>query len=312
MSDGNMEEGSLRADANISINLPGKGLGRKVEIKNLNSSRFVRLGLNYEARRQAVVLDGGGVVVQETRLWNENRDQTEPMRTKENAHDYRYFPEPDLPAFRPNADFLKTVDEVQVELPLARQKRFMSQYALSEEAAQSVCEEKAFADYFEQAVVLAEKAGIDTVEAASEISKRMLTDLRRLLSQMDCAAHNVGSFPLTPAFFAELVTLVAKGTLSRKNSKQVLEIAAQEGRPPAAIMQEKGWEQVSDAETIAGFVKIVQEKEAATFGEAKAAKEAGNTKRFAQLSTYLTGKVIAESKGKADPSVAAAHIAALL
>ncbi|MDR2491067.1 MAG: Asp-tRNA(Asn)/Glu-tRNA(Gln) amidotransferase subunit GatB, partial [Spirochaetaceae bacterium] len=312
VSDGNMEEGSLRADANISINLPGKGLGRKVEIKNLNSSRFVRLGLNYEAQRQAVVLDGGGVVVQETRLWNENRDQTEPMRTKENAHDYRYFPEPDLPAFRPDADFLKTVDNMQVELPLARQKRFASQYGLGEEAAQSICEERAFADYFEQALLLAEKAGLERKAAAAEIANRMLTDLRRLLSLMSCAACAIDRFSLTPAFFAELICLVAKGTLSRKNAKQVLEIAAQEGRSPAAIMQEKGWEQISDAKTIAGFVKIVQEKEAKTFSEAKAAREAGNDKRFAQLSTYLTGKVIAESRGKADPSVAAAHIAELL
>jgi aspartyl-tRNA(Asn)/glutamyl-tRNA(Gln) amidotransferase subunit B len=150
--DGNMEEGSLRADANISINLPGKGLGRKVEIKNLNSSRFVRLGLNYEAKRQAEVLDAGKQVIQETRLWNENRDQTEIMRTKENAHDYRYFPEPDLPPFKPDAEFLASVDAMLVELPLERQRRFMRDYALPEDAAAALCEEKALADYFEAAV----------------------------------------------------------------------------------------------------------------------------------------------------------------
>jgi aspartyl-tRNA(Asn)/glutamyl-tRNA(Gln) amidotransferase subunit B len=122
--DGNMEEGSLRADANVSINLPGRGLGKKVEIKNLNSSRFVRLGLNYEIRRQAEVLDEGKAVTQETRLWNENRDETVPMRQKENAQDYRYFPEPDLPVFCPDGAFLGSVEDALVELPAARLKRF--------------------------------------------------------------------------------------------------------------------------------------------------------------------------------------------
>ncbi|WP_455381582.1 Asp-tRNA(Asn)/Glu-tRNA(Gln) amidotransferase subunit GatB, partial [Salinispira pacifica] len=150
--DGNMEEGSLRCDANVSVNVAGEGLGRKVEIKNLNSSRFVRKALNFEIDRQKEILENGGTVVQETRLWNENRDLTESMRTKESAHDYRYFPEPDLPPFRADADFLSRVEASMVELPEARKSRFMREYSLSDRHAEQICDEKETADYFEEAV----------------------------------------------------------------------------------------------------------------------------------------------------------------
>lgn len=152
LSDGNMEEGSLRADANVSINSPGAGLGSKVEIKNLNSSRFVRKSLNFEIERQQEILDGGERVIQETRLWNENRDQTESMRTKENANDYRYFPDPDLPVFYADEAFLQEVEEFQIELPLLRRERYRREYSLSEAQANFLCEEKPLADYFEACV----------------------------------------------------------------------------------------------------------------------------------------------------------------
>ncbi|MCL1991419.1 MAG: Asp-tRNA(Asn)/Glu-tRNA(Gln) amidotransferase subunit GatB, partial [Spirochaetes bacterium] len=153
--DGNMEEGSLRADANVSINLPGKGLGRRVEIKNLNSSRFIKLGVNYEIARHSSMMDAGKTVAQETRFWNENKDETVAMRQKENANDYRYFPEPDLPVFCPDAEFLKSVDDAMVELPLARLKRMTADYGLGLEQADLICEEKTWADYFEATVAAA-------------------------------------------------------------------------------------------------------------------------------------------------------------
>ncbi|MDR2522013.1 MAG: Asp-tRNA(Asn)/Glu-tRNA(Gln) amidotransferase subunit GatB [Spirochaetaceae bacterium] len=307
--DGNMEEGSLRADANISINLPGKGLGRKVEIKNLNSSRFVRLGLNYEAARQAAILDGGGAVVQETRLWNENRDQTETMRVKENAHDYRYFPEPDLPPLRLDAGFLSPVEAALVELPLARQRRFVADFALPEAAAQSLCDEGALADFFEAALSCACAAGIETKAAAGVVCGRILTEVRHLLAREHIAPKDIGSAKLRPEFLAELVVLLDAGRVSQKNAKQVLDISFMEGKAPEWIVEEKGWEQISDAAVIAGFADSVCAAEAASFEQARAASAAGDGKRLGVLSNFLLGKVIALSGGKANPSVAGAEIA---
>ena len=234
-----MEEGSLRADANVSINTPGAGLGRKVEIKNLNSSRFVKLGLNYEIKRQTGLLDAGKAVVQETRLWNENRDQTEPMRTKENAQDYRYFPEPDLPVFVPDAAFLRRVEEGVCELPLARVKRFTAEYGLSEGIADTLCEEKAFADYYEDAVA-AVVAGAKAVgggrrtlqkqDAAAKTANLLLGDVKHILAKVGIDPADIGNAKLTPARLAALVVMTAKGAVSAKNAKQVL--AGVFGRDP--------------------------------------------------------------------------------
>jgi aspartyl-tRNA(Asn)/glutamyl-tRNA(Gln) amidotransferase subunit B len=307
--DGNMEQGSLRADANISLNLPGKGLGQKVEIKNLNSSRFVKLGLNYERERQAARLDAGKTVTQETRLWNENRDQTEIMRTKENAHDYRYFPEPDLPVFSPDAAFLKTVDAALVELPLERVRRFKDEYKLTPEHADLICEEKAQADYFEAAVeaLLASQTApeaLDKTQAAQKIANRLLTDVKHILSRDNIASGDIAALKLTAPRLAQLVSLVATGQLSGKNAKQTLEAVLAEDKDPAAIIKEKGWAQISDPATIGQAVEKVHNAEAATFAEARAALAADNTKRAATLAAYLVGKVLAETRGRANPEIA--------
>jgi aspartyl-tRNA(Asn)/glutamyl-tRNA(Gln) amidotransferase subunit B len=305
--DGNMEQGSLRADANISLNLPGKGLGDKVEIKNLNSSRFVKLGLNYERERQAARLDAGKLVTQETRLWNENRDQTEIMRTKENAHDYRFFPEPDLPVFAPDAAFLQSVDAALVELPLERVRRFKDEYQLTGEQADLICEEKAQADYFEAAVKAARAAGLDTAQAGQVVQKIanwLLSDIKHILSRDGIAAADIGLLRLSAPRLAELAVLVSRGELSSKNAKQTLEAVLAEDKDPALIIKEKGWAQISDPALIGGAVDKVCTAEAATLSQAREAITVGNKKRTATLTAFLVGKVIAETRGRANPEIA--------
>jgi aspartyl-tRNA(Asn)/glutamyl-tRNA(Gln) amidotransferase subunit B len=307
--DGNMEEGSLRADANVSINFPGQGLGKKVEIKNLNSSRFVRLGLNYEIARQAEFLDAGKTVVQETRLWNENRDQTEPMRKKENAHDYRYFPEPDLPVFTPDPAFLASVEESLVELPVTRMKRFEGDYGLSAEQADLICEEKEGADYFERALSSAEGRGLDRKDAAGRIANLFIADIKHLLHRAGLPLGALKTFALTPERLASLTVMIAGGQVSTKNARQALEAAAACDRDPEAIVRERGWELLNDPGKIAEAVRAVEAAEEKAFAEAAAA---GNPKRRQTLTAFLVGKVLAATGGRADPGIARQQIEELI
>jgi aspartyl-tRNA(Asn)/glutamyl-tRNA(Gln) amidotransferase subunit B len=307
--DGNMEEGSLRADANVSINFPGQGLGKKVEIKNLNSSRFVRLGLNYEIARQAVLLDAGKTVVQETRLWNENRDQTEPMRKKENAHDYRYFPEPDLPIFVPDTAFRQSVEDSLVELPQNRMKRFQADYGLNAEQADLVCEEKEEAGYFERAVSSAVFRGLDWKSAASRIANLLLVDIKRLLHREGLPLKALETFALTPERLASLAVMIERGRVSTRNARQALEAAAAEDRDPEEIVREQGWELLKDPGTIAEAVKTVRAAEEKIFAEAAAA---GNPKRRRTLTAFLVGKVLAATGGRADPGIVREQIEVLI
>jgi aspartyl-tRNA(Asn)/glutamyl-tRNA(Gln) amidotransferase subunit B len=313
--DGNMEEGSLRADANVSINLPGRGLGKKVEIKNLNSSRFVRLGLNYEIGRQGEMLDEGREVIQETRLWNENRDQTEAMRQKENAQDYRYFPEPDLPVFVPDAAFLASVEASLVEPPVERRKRIEAAFGLSEEQADSLCEEKETADYFEAAVKAAGGRGLAPADAAARIANWLLSDIKRI-------AHRDGVPPrrllenLPPERMASLAVLLAGGKVSGKNAKQALEEAARTGRDPEALIRERGWELITDPAAIAEKAREVYAAEKAVFAEAASLRSGAaspqNAKRAQALTAFLVGKVLAASGGRADPKLAGEAVEQLL
>jgi aspartyl-tRNA(Asn)/glutamyl-tRNA(Gln) amidotransferase subunit B len=307
-----MEEGSLRADANVSLNLAGKGLGKKVEIKNLNSSRFIKLGLNYEIKRQTALLDAGKTIIQETRLWNENRDETAPMRTKENAQDYRYFPEPDLPVFTPDAAFLKSVDSWLVELPLPRARRVMGDYGLNGEQAFLVCEEKALADYYESAVDAACKLGLEKKDAALRIANRLLSDIKHILSRDKVDPANISSVKLTPRRLAELTVFVAGGKVSNKNAKQALEAVFAEDKDPAALIKERGWEQINDPGVISEAVKQVWAAEAETVASVRAALDAGNQKKLKSLTAYLVGKALAATGGRASPEIAGQQVEALL
>ncbi|MDR1411409.1 MAG: Asp-tRNA(Asn)/Glu-tRNA(Gln) amidotransferase subunit GatB [Spirochaetaceae bacterium] len=308
--DGNMEEGSLRADANVSINLPGMGLGKKVEIKNLNSSRFVKLSLNHEIERQGRVLDSGGQVVQETRLWNENRDQTEAMRQKENAQDYRYFPEPDLPVFAPDAAFLERVEQSLVELPQKRISRVREEYGLNEDHAELICDEKAPADYFEEAVAAAAALGADKKEAANRVANWLLSDIRHILAKQGTAMSSINTLKLPPKQLAVIAAFAVRGKLSGKNARQALELSIESGRDPELVIEENGWEQLTDPAKIAEAVNSVYGEESAVFAEARAA--ASNPKRKRTLTAFLVGKVLAVTGGRADPKIAGEQVEKLI
>ena len=234
--DGNMEQGSLRCDANVSVNRPGAGLGNKVEIKNLNSFKFVRNALAFEIRRQSEQLARGEQVRVETRLWNENRDCTEPMRVKESEDDYRYFPEPDLPPFRPDEAFLAAVDERLVELPLVRRDRLAERYSLPAQQAAFLTAEPETAEFFEHTVA----AGGD----ASQAARWLGADIRKHLNRR---RETLAASHLTPARLAALLELLAAGTVSGKIAKQVLEAVIEQDRDPRAIVEEDGLRQVTDA-----------------------------------------------------------------
>ncbi len=282
--DGNMEEGSLRCDANISVNREGQGLGNKVEVKNLNSFKFVRKAITHEIERQKEILQRGGTVRQETRLWNENRDVTEGMRTKEASADYRYFPEPDLPPFVPDEAFLKQVEDSLVELPDARRARFQSAYALSAEQAEQLCDEKEIADFYEETV----KRGGDPQSAALWLA----ADVRKHLNR---AQVPLSKSPLTPARFAELLTLMSSKRIHGKIAKAVLECVFQEDKDPTRIIQEKGWEQITDPKALGVSIDRVV--------EAHANVAAAVRKGDHRLITFLVGEIMKATSGRADPAL---------
>jgi aspartyl-tRNA(Asn)/glutamyl-tRNA(Gln) amidotransferase subunit B len=280
--DGNMEEGSLRCDANVSVNLTGQGLGNKVEVKNLNSFKFVRKAVDFEIARQQEILERGGTVKQETRLWNENRDLTEGMRTKEASADYRYFPEPDLPPFAPDGAFLRAIEDSLVELPEPRRRRFVSQYGLSEDQAELLCEEKEEADFFEKTVSL----GADPQSVALWLA----SDVRKHLNRSQLA---LSDSPLTPQRLAELLSLLAAKRIHGKIAKAVLECVFNEDKAPLVIIREKGWEQITDPKILAEYIQRVLEENAPVVSVIRK----GDHRPIG----YLVGEIMRVTSGRADP-----------
>jgi len=280
--DGNMEEGSLRCDANVSVNLEGQGLGAKVEIKNLNSFKFVRKALNYEIERQKEILERGGTVRQETRLWNENRDVTEGMRSKESAFDYRYFPEPDLPPFVPDEAFLASVDAALVELPRVRRQRMIEQYGIAESQADFLCEEKSTADYYEQVVTL----GADPQAAAVWLA----ADVQKILKR---SGMILSECPLDPGRLAELLQLLASRRIHGRIAKQILEVVFEEDRDPLQIIKDRGWEQISDSRQLTPVVEQVL----AENPQAVLQIREGDSRPMA----FLVGQIMKRTSGRAEP-----------
>jgi aspartyl-tRNA(Asn)/glutamyl-tRNA(Gln) amidotransferase subunit B len=287
--DGNMEEGSLRCDANVSVNLEGKGLGSKVEVKNLNSFKFVRKAITFEIERQTEILERGGSVTSETRLWNENRDVTESMRTKESSSDYRYFPEPDLPPFVPDAAFLAAVEASLVELPEARKRRIVDSYGVSEEQADFLCDERATAEYFESTVRL----GADPTSAALWFA----SDVKKHLNR---SGVSLAESPLTPERFAQMLILLAEKRIHGKIAKSVLEIIFAEDKDPLTIIREKGWEQITDPAILGGYI----EKVMASHAVAVTSIRAGDNRPI----TFLIGEIMRETSGRADPALVQALV----
>jgi len=285
--DGNMEEGSLRCDANISVNFTGKGLGTKVEIKNMNSSRYVRKALAWEIRRQRKMMKLKRPVRQETRLWDEKREKTESMRSKEEAHDYRYFPEPDLPPFVFTADFLQTVDARICELPLERKTRLAETYSLQPDLAEFITDEKDRADWFEAAAEL----GVDPQTCASW----MKGDISRVLAKnkLDFSRN-----PLTPERFSILLSAIDDFGITVQQAKQVLEASAASDLDPLAVIQDEGLDQIAEQnrEQLASIVKgIVHDNP-----DAVQQIRDGSSKPVG----FLMGQVMRATNGSADPASA--------
>jgi aspartyl-tRNA(Asn)/glutamyl-tRNA(Gln) amidotransferase subunit B len=226
------------------------------------------------------------------------------MRTKENSKDYRFFPEPDLPVFIPDAAFRAEVEAGLVELPLPRSKRIAADYALGIERAALICEEREVADYYEAAVAAACGLGMERADAAERVANRLLSDVKHILSRDSIDTSAIGSIRLTAARLAELTFLVASGKLSNKNAKQTLEAVFAEDKGPAAIVAERGWEQISDPAAIAEAVGKVWEAEAATVSDAASALAGGNQKKLKALTAYLVGKTLAVTGGRASPDIA--------
>ena len=292
--DGNMEAGSLRCDANISVRRAGTTeLGTKVEIKNMNSFRHVRDALEHEAARQTGVLAGGGRVVQETRLWNPERGVTVSMRSKEYAHDYRYFPDPDLLPVRPDQVWIATIDRDLPELPRRRRQRFAEQYGLPPHDAELLTTDRALADYFEEAAALHP----NPKALANWIGSELLRELRG-----DPAA--VTGAPIRPAALARLVALVDEGTISGKMAKVLFERMARSGEDPDAIVQREGLRQVADEGAIR---RVIDEVVAANPGVVEDYRRGKK-----QAAGFLVGQVMKATQGKANPQIVNRLLAELL
>jgi aspartyl-tRNA(Asn)/glutamyl-tRNA(Gln) amidotransferase subunit B len=289
VSDVKMEEGSMRVDANVSIRPVGVSeLGTRTEIKNMNSLRSLTRAVEYEIERQAELLDAGDRVVQETRHWNEEDGRTHSMRSKEEAFDYRYFPEPDLVPVAPTDDMRATARASVPELPAARRARYVSEWGISEHDARVLVEVPGLGDYADAAVV----AGGVPVEVAKWSTGEVLGYLNE-------TGLSPEVLPLAPDGLAELVGLVADGTLSRTMAKDVLDEGLREGKRPKEVVDERGLAQVSDESELGRAVDDVLAANASTVEEWRA----GDDKVRKKKRGFLMGELMKAMKGKGNPAV---------
>jgi aspartyl-tRNA(Asn)/glutamyl-tRNA(Gln) amidotransferase subunit B len=285
--DGNMEEGSFRCDANISVRPSGTAaLGVKVEIKNLNSFKAVEKALDYEIQRQSRVLAEGGSIMQETRLWDADREVTRAMRSKESAHDYRYFPDPDLLPLMVEESWIEEIRAELPELPDARRERFISDYGLPVYDAELLTSRRDVADYFETAVKIH--------PSAKGVSNWIIGDLFRVIKERRLDEKlRITDWPVAPHHLAEMVRMVDQGKISGKIAKTVFEAMLERGEAPAKIVEDKGLEQVTDARSIETTVEQVLGAHTRQVTEYRS----GNEKVFG----FLVGQVMKATQGKANP-----------
>jgi aspartyl-tRNA(Asn)/glutamyl-tRNA(Gln) amidotransferase subunit B len=292
VSTGNMEEGSFRCDANISIKPAGsKELLHKVEVKNMNSFKAVYRALDYEAKRQVEVTENNGKLVQETRGWVEEKGITVSQRSKEYAHDYRYFPEPDLPPFIFDDVWVGKIRAQLPELPDARWERFLSQYGLTEYDAGIIVESKDMADYFEKCMSIIGSSN-DIKKLAKKVSNWLLGDFLRFLNASGTA---VNDSKVTPENMLDLISLMEKGKISGPVSKTVFEEMFNSGKTASSIIEEKGLSQISDDSQIEDMIAQV------ISGNEQAVKDYQAGKQ--QSLGFLIGQVMKISKGRANPEL---------
>ncbi|MBI5101181.1 MAG: Asp-tRNA(Asn)/Glu-tRNA(Gln) amidotransferase subunit GatB [Nitrospirae bacterium] len=283
--DGNMEQGSLRCDANVSVRPAGqKEFGTRAEIKNINSFRFVEKAIEYEIKRQIRIVSGGGKVIQETRLWDSGTGITESMRSKEEAHDYRYFPEPDLVPIIPEDSWIEGIRSSLPELPDQKISRFVSEMGLPKYDASLIAEERQLADWFEEAV----RAG----GQPKSVSNWIMGDLMRFLNEDN---RSVSECPVKPGQLADMLKLVDMGTISGKIAKTVFEEMYRTGKAPDTIVKEKGLVQISDSSEIEKAIDDILSKSPNEVERFRGGDE--------KLLGFFVGQVMKTMKGKANPQL---------
>ena len=293
VSTGNMQDGNFRCDANVSIRPRGSTeYGTRTEVKNMNSFRSVYLALQYEVERQRRVLDEGGRVTQETRGWVDDRNVTVSQRSKEYAHDYRYFPEPDLPPLIVGPAWVEEIRRRLPELAQQRKTRFTAQYALPEYDSDLLVGTRAMADYFEGAVTTKPPEGEPQAAFAKNISNWMLGDLSRLLN---LEGQEINETRVTPAMLVELIDLVDSGTVSVTMAKTVLEESFATGQLPSKIVEEKGYTQIDDAAAVRGAVAQAIEANPKAVSDYLDGKETA--------ARFLVGQVMKITRGQAKPDL---------
>jgi aspartyl-tRNA(Asn)/glutamyl-tRNA(Gln) amidotransferase subunit B len=286
-SDCDMEKGMMRFDINISMRKKGEAkLGVKAEVKNVNSFRALERALDFEIKRQTKILEEGGKVLQETRGWDDAKGETVSQRSKEEAHDYRYFPEPDLPPILMKKADVEAMKKLVPELPMVRRQRFVQQYGLTEEDAGILTEERAMADYFE------------TVTKVSGDAKKSVSFINTiLLKHLHAEQKAITDCKIKPEQLGQLVKMVNDGTVSNNMAKtEIFEEMYKTGETPEAVMSKKGLKLVSDTGALEGLAKKVIDANPGPVADFKAGKQ--------QALGFLVGKIMQESKGQANPKVA--------
>ncbi|MDP9360198.1 MAG: Asp-tRNA(Asn)/Glu-tRNA(Gln) amidotransferase subunit GatB [Acidobacteriota bacterium] len=283
--DGNMEEGSLRCDANVSMRHPGADLGTRTEIKNLNSFRYLRSAIDYEIARQIALLESGGVITQETRLYDPSAGETRAMRSKEEAHDYRYFPDPDLLPLAVDRAWIDEIARTVPELPHARAERYQRDFALSAVDAEALVTSRQLADYFEAA---AQTSGNPRV-AANWVRNEVL----RVLNEQKA---DIGNYRVTPAMLGRLIRLIDGGTIGGKAAKEVFDDMSASGDEPELIVERRSLSQINDPEIIRDAARRVLDRNAAQVEQYRAGK--------LQLFGFLVGQLMKETRGKANAELA--------
>lgn len=285
--DGNMERGNMRADVNVSLHRPGEPYGTRAEIKNVNSIRFIGQAIEFEIARQLEILEDGGEVEQETRLFDPSKGETRSMRSKEDAHDYRYFPDPDLPPLKVEASWVEEIKSTLPELPDEKRKRLVCAYELNNYDATVLVSEREVADFYESAL---DECTVKNAKTAKLLANWMLTELFALLNKRGLS---IGESKVTAKSLAELVCLIADDTISGKIAKDVFSDMWETGESPASIVKAKGLQQVSDDGAIESAVDEVLKANGDMVAEYKAGKD--------KLFGFFVGQVMKATGGKVNP-----------
>jgi aspartyl-tRNA(Asn)/glutamyl-tRNA(Gln) amidotransferase subunit B len=281
--DGNMQEGSLRCDVNVSVRKPGEELGTRCEIKNVNSIRFVQQAIEYEARRQIEIIEDGHLINQETRLFDPNRGETRSMRSKEEAHDYRYFPDPDLLPLKFDDALVQAIASDMPELPDAKRTRFIEEYELSEADATLLVEERETAEFYEEMA-----AGRDKKLSANWLGTELFGALNK-------EGLSLAESPITAESLGRLIELISDGTISGRIAKDVFVNMFESGEDALDIVERKGLTQISDAGAILELVESVISDNASKVAEFRNGKD--------KLFGFFVGQVMKKSQGKANPKL---------